>query len=975
MSRSGIAAVAAVGFVSLAGAAPAPIVFDTPVNDEKGMMVLGNGEVGAMAWLDAAGTLHTVLQNSDSWNEGGRHVKTGAVDYETKSPVDEGSYRQELSMERGEFEASWKSGGREVSLRYRVQHGTDSIAVCDVKGAPDVEAKVVNWRLYPGGSKEFSSSKQYGASGLGNQFDGATENGKPITFTINADRLVPGGWCHVNRNETVAKMMKYYDYYQATGDLGKPDLLSNRVFGGVTRKIVGKTTSVQQQGGVAEGKTARVQQQGGAAEGKAASVRQQDGDLAVVRLLSSDVPSRALFLTAVTCLHPCKDEAEWLRRTNEMLDRAGWTLDGEEAKRAAHIAAWRAFWDRSHIDVTPSDAAKNKPRKPYALPTNDKLPLSFGVDSKGGNRFLGTFVSAEVEFDGKVVYSGVPKAGDVIGRTSFQPQAKSAKSAKDSADEKLCGIGELRIFRFACTFMTDRFEKPQRLLDNVTPGRGDGFLVDVLNGQIRLVAGKNWFTHPTKLRAGRKTAIEVVVSQSGAAKIVVNGVAMESNFGAASVADECAAITLRYAAQRYLNGCTGRGRLPIRFNGSLFTMSHKGDPDYRQWGHGYWWQNTRLPYYTMFASGDLDMLQPLFNMYCGLIDFNVKRTRKYLGHGGAYFPECMQPWGDHFLSVYSANRFLQYEKGAWKDRTDKLQLSGWHKYEWVGQLELSLMLLRYYAFTQDDAWFKMKALPSVREYVRYFDEHYKLDANGRYLMHPAQATEMWWNCTNPMPEIAGLTCVTEMLLALPKGVLSEDDRALFAKIRARIPELPTRKLGGKVAFAPADKFASRHKFETPELYCVFPFRLCSFEKPNVEIGRHSYREGRMYKLYHGWAQDEVNAAYLGMTEEARKHIADRALTHSKKIYRWPAYWGPNFNWCPDQDEGGIFLSTIQSMLMQYEGDKIFLLPAWPKDWNCDFKLHAPKNTTIEGRVENGELKDFVVTPASRRKDVQINAVH
>ena len=972
MNRSGIVAVVAVGFVSLAGAAPAPIVFDTPAADEKGMMVLGNGEVGAMAWLDAAGTLHTVLQNSDSWNEGGRHVKTGAIDYETKSPVDEGTYRQELSMERGEFDATWKSGGRAVSLRYRIQHGTDSIAVCDVKGAPDVEAKVVNWRLYPGGEKEFASSKRYGASGLGNHFDGATENGKPITFTINADRLVPGGWYHVNRNETVAKMMKYYDYYQATGDLGKLDLLSNRVFGGVTRKIVGKTTSVQQQGGAAEGKTARVQQQGGAGCGKTASVRQQGGDLAVIRLLSSDVPPRALFLTAVTCLHPCKDEAEWLRRTNEMLDRDGWTIDGEEAKRAAHIAAWRAFWERSHIDVTPSDAAKNKPRSPYALPTNDKLPLSIGVDSKGGNRFLGTFVSAEVEFDGKVVYSGVPKAGDVIGKTSFQPQAKSAK---DSVDEKPCGIGELRVFRFACTFSTDRFEKPQRLLDNVTPGKGDGFLVDVLNGQIRLVAGKNWFTHPTKLRAGRKTAIEVVVSQNGIAKIVVNGVPMESNFGAASVADECAAITLRYAAQRYLNGCTGRGRLPIRFNGSLFTMSHKGDPDYRQWGHGYWWQNTRLPYYTMFASGDLDMLQPLFNMYCGLIDFNVKRTRKYLGHGGAYFPECMQPWGDHFLSVYSANRFLQYEKGAWKDRADKLQLSGWHKYEWVGQLELSLMLLRYYAFTQDDAWFKTKALPSVREYVRYFDEHYKLDANGRYLMHPAQATEMWWNCTNPMPEIAGLTCVTEMLLALPKGVLSEDDRALFAKIRARIPDLPTRKLGGKVAFAPADKFAGRHNFETPELYCVFPFRLCSFEKPNVEIGRHSYREGRMYKLYHGWAQDEVNAAYLGMTEEARKHIADRALTHSKKIYRWPAYWGPNFNWCPDQDEGGIFLITIQSMLMQYDGDKIFLLPAWPKDWNCDFKLHAPKNTVIQGHVENGELKDLVVTPASRRKDVQINAVH
>ena len=167
--------------------APAPIIFDTPAADEKGMMVLGNGEVGAMAWLDAAGTLHTVLQNSDSWNEGGLHVKTGAIDYETKSPVDKGSFRQELSMERGELEATWKSGGRAVSLRYRIQHGTDSIAVCDVKGAPGVEAKVINWRLYPGGSKEFSSSKQYGASGLGNQFDGATENGKPIT--LQADHV------------------------------------------------------------------------------------------------------------------------------------------------------------------------------------------------------------------------------------------------------------------------------------------------------------------------------------------------------------------------------------------------------------------------------------------------------------------------------------------------------------------------------------------------------------------------------------------------------------------------------------------------------------------------------------------------------------------------------------------------------------------------------------------------------------------
>jgi hypothetical protein len=52
---------------------------------------------------------------------------------------------------------------------------------------------------------------------------------------------------------------------------------------------------------------------------------------------------------------------------------------------------------------------------------------------------------------------------------------------------------------------------------------------------------------------------------------------------------------------------------------------------------------------------------------------------------------------------------------------------------------------------------------------------------------------------------------------------------------------------------------------------------------------------------------------------------------------------------------------------------IRLVPAWPKDWNASFKLHAPKNTTVEGRVENGKVTDLKVTPESRSKDVVVGA--
>ncbi len=62
------------------------------------------------------------------------------------------------------------------------------------------------------------------------------------------------------------------------------------------------------------------------------------------------------------------------------------------------------------------------------------------------------------------------------------------------------------------------------------------------------------------------------------------------------------------------------------------------------------------------------------------------------------------------------------------------------------------------------------------------------------------------------------------------------------------------------------------------------------------------------------------------------------------------------------------------MLLQYDEDKIYLLTAWPKNSNANFKLHAPKNTVIEGNVVNGVLQKLKVTPESRKKDVEITDI-
>jgi hypothetical protein len=64
-------------------------------------------------------------------------------------------------------------------------------------------------------------------------------------------------------------------------------------------------------------------------------------------------------------------------------------------------------------------------------------------------------------------------------------------------------------------------------------------------------------------------------------------------------------------------------------------------------------------------------------------------------------------------------------------------------------------------------------------------------------------------------------------------------------------------------------------------------------------------------------------------------------------------------------------TALQKMILQEVGDKIIIAPAWPGDWNCEFKLYAKKKTIVEGKIVNGQVQDLKVYPESRKKDVYI----
>lgn len=435
-------------------------------------------------------------------------------------------------------------------------------------------------------------------------------------------------------------------------------------------------------------------------------------------------------------------------------------------------------------------------------------------------------------------------------------------------------------------------------------------------------------------------------------------------------------VSRAYNLQRYIDACAGRGKHPIKFNGSIFTVPFEGDADYRKWGGAYWWQNTRLPYTSMCVSGDFDLMQALFRMYAkDLLAVHKNRTKLQTGKDGAFVSETLLFWGPQPATVYGWTALKDREADS---NGDKLQESFWHKWEWVSGLELSFMMLDYYNYTLDREFLDNTLLPAVHEFLTFFDTYYKTNEEGQLIMYPAQALEEWFGCTNPAPEVAGLHSVCIRLLNLPEELVTEEERSFWLSLQTKLPPVPTRMIAGKEALSPAGKLKGGHSRETPELYPVFPFRLVSFEKENANLGLQAF-EYRASIEHQGWAQDNIFMAYLGLGKQAQSAIAYRAQNrdnisrnHNNQS-RFPVFWGPNRDWIPDQDHGGILTTSLQAMLLQVDpySDKLFLLPAWPLDWDANFKLHAPSNTIIEGKLINGKVINLKVTPESRRKDITI----
>ena len=433
-------------------------------------------------------------------------------------------------------------------------------------------------------------------------------------------------------------------------------------------------------------------------------------------------------------------------------------------------------------------------------------------------------------------------------------------------------------------------------------------------------------------------------------------------------------IGRNYQLFRFLMACNAQGSVPTNARGGLFSFDSPASdsilpitPDFRSEDEkGFTAQRQLLTYWPLLKSGDFDIMNAQLEFYLKILENATLRTKTYWNHAGAYFPEQMEVFGLPVASVYGTKRPDFYDPGVEYDKVNE--------YHWDNVLGICQLMLDRQQFSQTD---NANYLPFIENCLRFFDTHYqylserrttdKLDADGRLVLYPGSSGDTYKMATNATSTISGLRAIPEQLSALDSAHLSPDSHRYAEELLTRVPPLSFTKTDSCTLIAPAKSYERVNGTGLPQLSPVFPYGLYGVGKPNLQVAIDTWKKEQGNRKEGESTLDRIYCARLGYGQEAMNGMVEKMGVDSTN--RFPIFWSEQEDGTPDLDGAGSTAIALQEMLLQTDGTRILLFPAWPKEYDVTFKLHAPFDTTVEGTLKNGKLEELTVTPESRRNDV------
>jgi hypothetical protein len=418
-------------------------------------------------------------------------------------------------------------------------------------------------------------------------------------------------------------------------------------------------------------------------------------------------------------------------------------------------------------------------------------------------------------------------------------------------------------------------------------------------------------------------------------------------------------VERNYTYFLYLMGASSRGKYPPRFGGMLWYTNG----DMRRWGSQYWWSNTAAYYRNLMPAGRMEIMEPLFSMYSGMYDACALAAKQQWGSQGIWIPETTFFNGPEKLpdDIAAEMRDLYLvrkpasamsERFRWWSETENRHNSRWN-FHADGQWEhghyipgdkkhgifghtshimgdaarIGSIYWDRYLDTQDEAWLRDRAYPMLKgaaEFYRNFPNFQK-GSDGIYHIHHVNNVESNWDSTDTRAEVADLHLIFPLAIRASQILgVDADLRAQWAEIAGHLPPTVPSNRGigaggfGGFIFGKGTDGAIEPLGEDRELKARFlNFNRTSGFIDVAGIGGAQVFRNRL-RLREG--PGAIDAEHIG------------GLT------------------------SGIHSSLLTNTAKPGEDAVLQVFPAWPRDWDADFRLLAPGAFEVTSSMRAGRVE-------------------
>jgi hypothetical protein len=276
----------------------------------------------------------------------------------------------------------------------------------------------------------------------------------------------------------------------------------------------------------------------------------------------------------------------------------------------------------------------------------------------------------------------------------------------------------------------------------------------------------------------------------------------------------------------YVMAASSRGKFPPKFNGMIWNTGG----DLRTWGAQHWFANLSCYYEALPAANRLELMDPMFDMYSGMLEACSTAARQEWGSQGMYIPETAYFDGLERLpdDIAAEMADLYLLRKPWEQRSERFREYSQHKHphssrwNWIAKGEwtngrfvetergngpygnvshilgttakIAYLYWRRYEYTLDRDWLRARAYPMLKaaaEFYRNFPNLRK-EADGKYHIHHVNSNESVYGARDTDEDLSAMRGVVAAVIRAAE-ILNQDAalRAAWKEFLANLTPLPT----------------------------------------------------------------------------------------------------------------------------------------------------------------------------------------